>query len=82
VRIHNCSECGYVTTRDVAASQEVRNRGLKAVGQIVSENVCGLHCDGEYRSRCSSWWKKKQKTSIARYWNPRCREVTEHSEVA
>ncbi len=42
VRVHNCSECGYITTRDVAAAQEVRNRGLKAVGQIVSENVCGL----------------------------------------
>ena len=41
-RVHNCSECGYTTTRDVAAAQEVRNRGLKAVGQIVSENVCGL----------------------------------------
>ncbi|MDJ0898703.1 MAG: transposase [Xenococcus sp. MO_188.B8] len=36
VRIHNCSECGYPTTRDVAASQEVRNRGIAAVGQIVS----------------------------------------------
>ncbi len=46
VRIHNCSECGYTTTRDVAASQEVRNRGLKAVGQIVSENVCGLRATG------------------------------------
>ncbi|MDJ0742099.1 MAG: transposase [Xenococcaceae cyanobacterium MO_167.B27] len=98
VRIHNCHECGYTTTRDVAAAQEVRNRGVKAmqrglgrgvqapepssgvsplafpherlhqdaVGQIVSENVCGLHCDGEYRLRCSSWWETKQKTSIVR----------------
>ncbi len=40
VRIHDCSDCGYSTTRDVAAAQEVRNRGLKAVGQIVLENVC------------------------------------------
>ena len=46
VRVHNCSECGYTTTRDVAAAQEVRNRGLKAVGQIVSENVCGLRATG------------------------------------
>ncbi|MGK7898888.1 MAG: RNA-guided endonuclease InsQ/TnpB family protein [Xenococcus sp. (in: cyanobacteria)] len=46
VRIHNCSECGYVTTRDVAASQEIRNRGIAAVGQIVSENVCGLRATG------------------------------------
>jgi putative transposase len=41
IRVHHCQECGYTTTRDVAAAQEVRNRGLKAVGQIVSENVCG-----------------------------------------
>ena len=46
VRIHNCLECGYTTTRDVAAAQEVRNRGIKAVGQIVSENVCGLRATG------------------------------------
>ncbi len=46
VRIHNCPECGYFTTRDVAAAQEVRNRGIKAVGQIVSENVCGLRTTG------------------------------------
>jgi len=46
IRIHNCFECGYITTRDVAAAQEVRNRGIKAVGQIVSENVCGLDATG------------------------------------
>jgi putative transposase len=46
IRIHSCHECGYTTTRDVAASQEIRNRGLKAVGQIVSENVCELDVTG------------------------------------
>lgn len=46
VRYHHCSECGYRTTRDVAASQEIRNRGIKAVGQIVSENVCKLEATG------------------------------------
>ena len=30
VRVHHCSECGYTTTRDVAASQEIRNRGISA----------------------------------------------------
>jgi putative transposase len=40
IRIHSCSECGYTTTRDVAAAQEVKNRGVKAVGQIVLKNVC------------------------------------------
>ncbi len=46
VRFHHCNECGYRTSRDVAASQEVRNRGIKALGQIVSENVCGLDATG------------------------------------
>ena len=46
VRIHHCQECNYITTRDVAASQEIRNRGIQAVGQIVLENVCGLDATG------------------------------------
>ena len=61
VRVHHCHECGYQTTRDVAASQMIRNRGIQAVGQIVLEargisclqssisapqNVCGLEATG------------------------------------
>jgi putative transposase len=61
IRFHHCNECGYTTTRDVAASQEIRNRGVSALGHSVLENVCGLHCGGEHRSRYSSWWGKKQK---------------------
>ncbi|MEA5593545.1 transposase [Rivularia sp. UHCC 0363] len=29
VRIHNCPHCGYITDRDVAAGQNIRNRGIK-----------------------------------------------------
>ncbi len=46
VRIHHCHECGYTTTRDVAASQEIRNRGIQTLGQIVLQNVCGLDATG------------------------------------
>ncbi|MGK7947282.1 MAG: RNA-guided endonuclease InsQ/TnpB family protein [Xenococcaceae cyanobacterium] len=42
IRFHHCDDCGYQTTRDVAASQEIRNRGLNALGHSVLENVCGL----------------------------------------
>ena len=45
-RIHQCHECQYTTTRDVAAGQEVRNRGLSALGHSVLENVCGLRATG------------------------------------
>ena len=34
VRIHHCIECGYTTTRDVAASQEIRNRGINKVASL------------------------------------------------
>jgi putative transposase len=40
VRVHSCSECGYTTHRDVAASQVIRDRGVTAVGQTVVENAC------------------------------------------
>jgi putative transposase len=46
VRFHHCYECGYTTTRDVAAAQEVRNRGISALGHSVVENVCGLDATG------------------------------------
>jgi putative transposase len=46
IRFHHCHECQYTTTRDVAASQEVRNRGLSALGHSVLENVCGLEATG------------------------------------
>ncbi|EAZ89033.1 ISSoc12, transposase [Crocosphaera chwakensis CCY0110] len=42
-REHNCPECGYITHRDVAAAQVIRNRGVEenALGHSVSENACG-----------------------------------------
>lgn len=40
-RVHRCVECGYTTHRDVAAAQVVRDRGLLAVGQPVSQVVSG-----------------------------------------
>ena len=46
VRIHACNECGYTTTRDVAAAQEARNRGISALGPSVVKKVCGLDATG------------------------------------
>ncbi|MDJ0732611.1 MAG: transposase [Nostocaceae cyanobacterium] len=43
VRVHNCSYCGYTTDRDVAAGQNIRNRGIKlisTVGQTGMETAC------------------------------------------
>ena len=46
LRFHHCPNCGYRTTRDVAASQEIRNRGISALGHSVAQNVCGLGATG------------------------------------
>jgi putative transposase len=43
VRIHDCLRCGYRTDRDIAASQNIRNRGIIAistVGQTGMETAC------------------------------------------
>ena len=34
-RVHSCSECGYITDRDVAAAEVVAQRGIVAVGRTV-----------------------------------------------
>ncbi len=39
IRVHHCHECGYTTTRDVAASQEIRNRGINALYQVAFIDV-------------------------------------------
>ena len=56
VRIHDCLRCGYQTDRDVAAGQNIRNRGIKlisTVGQTGTETACAddLPGAGENQSR-------------------------------
>ncbi|MGK7917860.1 MAG: RNA-guided endonuclease InsQ/TnpB family protein [Prochloraceae cyanobacterium] len=69
IRVHSCSECGYTTTRDVAAAQEIRNRGVSALGHSVAQNVCGLDATGSIGHITRFWHSKKQKTSIVRCEN-------------
>ena len=43
VRIHNCHHCGYKTDRDVAAGQNIRNRGIQLIstaGLAGKETAC------------------------------------------
>ena len=43
VRVHNCPHCNYKTDRDVAAGQNIRNRGIaliSTVGQTGIESAC------------------------------------------
>jgi putative transposase len=49
VRIHDCPHCGYKTDRDVAAGQNIRNRGIKlisTVGQTGMETACAVDLPG------------------------------------
>ena len=56
VRIHDCPHCGYKTDRDVAAGQNIRNRGIQlisTVGQTGIESACAddLPGTGENQSK-------------------------------
>ena len=49
VRVHDCPHCGYKTDRDVAAGQNIRNRGIKlvsTVGQTGMETACADELPG------------------------------------
>ncbi len=64
VRIHNCPHCGYKTDRDIAAGQNIRNRGIKlisTVGQTGIETACAdvLPGAGKTQSRQVSKSRKR-----------------------
>jgi putative transposase len=61
IRIHSCSSCNYTTSRDIAAAEVVRNRGVTALGHSVAENVCGDGLAGAVVT-LSSQESEKQKT--------------------
>ncbi len=49
VRVHDCPHCNYKTDRDVAAGQNIRNRGIKlisTVGQMGRETACAADLPG------------------------------------
>jgi putative transposase len=67
VRVHDCPHCGYKTDRDVAAGQNIRNRGIKlisTVGRIGTETACADDLPGtdESQSRQVSKPSKKRAT--------------------
>ncbi|NJK74996.1 MAG: transposase [Microcoleus sp. SU_5_6] len=34
IRVHNCEHCGYIKDRDVAAGENIRNRGIKLISTL------------------------------------------------
>ena len=60
-RIHSCPECGYTIPRDVASAQVIRNRGVLAVGRIVSCKIaCGDGLTGTGNSLVKSLRSRKK----------------------
>ncbi|MGB3650882.1 MAG: transposase [Rivularia sp. (in: cyanobacteria)] len=63
VRVHHCLNCGYITDRDVASGQVIRNRGIELIstdGQSGIQNAYadGLPGVGTSRSRSKSKTRK------------------------
>jgi putative transposase len=77
VRFHNCPQCGYKTDRDVAAGQNIRNRGIAllaslrpaspiigTVGQTGKETACAVGLPGvEEKSSPRSEAKSRNRTT-------------------
>jgi putative transposase len=77
IRTHCCPHCGYTTDRDVAAGQNIRNRGIKLIstqGLWGKETACAddLPGAGETQSRQVSKSRKgsNQESSIVRLGSP------------
>ncbi|MGB5636166.1 MAG: transposase, partial [Waterburya sp.] len=81
IRFHYCNECNYRTTRDVAASQEIRNRGVSALGHSVLENVCGLEATGSIGHDTLVGTGRSRKPSSRGVGIPHFKDI-ERSEVA
>jgi putative transposase len=66
VRVHDCPHCGYKTDRDVAAGQNIRNRGIKlisTVGQTGIESACAADLPGTDESQSRQVAKSRKRTT-------------------
>ncbi|NEO79125.1 MAG: transposase [Moorea sp. SIO4G3] len=81
IRFHHCFDCGYTTTRDVAASQEIRNRGVSALGHSVLENVCGLEATGSIGHDTLVGTRRSRKPNSRELGIPHFKDI-EHSKMA
>lgn len=64
-RIHSCPHCGYITNRDVAAAQIIRNRGLVQLSEVgrvldIKEIACGDKLTGTGNSLVKSLRSRKK----------------------
>jgi len=70
IRVHSCPNCNYVTDRDVASGQVIRNRGIKlastpGLGGIESVCVVGLSRMEEISSRSEAKPRKGKTRKVS-----------------
>jgi putative transposase len=46
VRVHHCLSCGYITDRDVASGQVIRNRGIELISTNGQLGIQNAYADG------------------------------------
>jgi putative transposase len=74
VRIHDCINCGYKTDRDVAAGQNIRNRGIQlisTVGQTGRETACADDLPGAGVTQSRQVSKSRKGDAGSRRFPPR-----------
>ena len=66
IRIHRCPHCGYTTHRDVAAGQNIRNRGIALVstaGLAGKETACAADLPGTEATQSRQVAKSRKKAT-------------------
>jgi putative transposase len=59
IRVHRC-ECGYVTKRDVASGQVIRNRGIELISTAGYVGIQNAYADGLPRTKISQSRSKSE----------------------
>jgi putative transposase len=68
LRVHNCPHCGYTTDRDIAAGQNIRNRGIKlisTVGQTGMETACADDLPGAEATQSRQVSKSRKASAVS-----------------
>jgi putative transposase len=68
VRVHDCINCGYKTDRDVAAGQNIRNRGIKLIstaGLAGKETACADDLPGAEATQSRQVSKSRKASAVS-----------------
>ncbi|WP_236557007.1 transposase [Calothrix sp. PCC 7507] len=67
VRVHHCSSCNYITDRDVASGQVIKNRGISLISTGGQPGIQNAYADGyAYAGETQSRSKSKTRKGATR----------------